>query len=121
MDLANPVLLSTRTGHGKVNLLGPVIQTSMEIGSKVFFNHAVDSFNKNRVLRFKEVVARIRPPLDRFFDELPCDDEWIVVGKLSRLRPTLLLNSWTVRVKKSYSLECQVHNLIHIDDAIIRT
>lgn len=87
----------------------------------MIFDHAVHPFRKNRVLRLEELMARISPPLDRFFDKFPLDDEWIVVGKLPRLRSTFFLSSWTTQLDKPHLLVCQVHNVIYMDRVIIRT
>ena len=85
----------------------------------MLIDHAIHSFRKNRVLSLEEVVARISPLPDRFFDELPCDNEWIVIGKLSRLRSTSFLSSWAAKEKRSHLLERQFHDVVHMNGGLI--
>ena len=86
----------------------------------MLIDHAIHPFRKNRVLSLEEVVARISPLPDRFFDELPCNNKWIVIGKLPRLRSTSFLSSWWAKAKRSHLLERQFHDVVHMNGGLIR-
>ena len=59
----------------------------MNEGGEVILDHGVDSFSENGVFLLEEFVARINPLLDCLFNELPGNNEWVIIGELSRLRP----------------------------------
>ena len=104
-----------------VNSLDPVIQTAMDERSEVFLDHCVHPVNQNGVLGFKELMTWVGPLFNGLFDEPPGDDKWIVVRELSCLGPTLDLSDRTTGRRRSHSLLCHTHNLIHIDGALVGT
>ena len=72
-----------------MNSLDPVIETSMDEGSEVLLDHAVHAFDEDGVFCLEELMTRVRPLLDGLFDELPGDDERIIVRELPRFGPAL--------------------------------
>jgi len=102
-----------------MNSLDPVVEATVDEGSKVLFEHPVHLSDENSVLRLKEVMSWVRPLFDCLFYELPGDNEWIVVREFSRLGPTLDLSRRAAKESQVHSPQRHVHNLIHMDCAII--
>ena len=77
--------------------LDSVVEATMNEGSKVVLNHPVHSFGENGIFFLEKFVARISPLLDRLFNELSCNNEWVVIRELSCLGPVLDLSGRTAR------------------------
>jgi len=109
----------------EVNALYSVIETSMNEGREVLFDHAVHPFNDDSVLRLEELVAWVSPFLGRLSDEPPRDNERIIVRKLPCLRPTLRLSHQVTRGGgeggQFHSLKRRIHHLVHVDGTTVRT
>ena len=93
IDLTYPAYLRAKREHTKeVDLPDPVVEASMGEGSEVLVDHAVHPFNKNGVHRLEELMTWVGPLLDGLLDEGFGDNEWIIVGELSRFGPAIHLS-----------------------------
>ena len=121
MDLIYPACLKDQRKYTKkVNPLYSVVETSVNEGSEMVFNHPIHPLNQDRVLRLKKVMTRVSPLFNRLLDEPPGDNKWIIIGEFSRFRPAPHLSGRIVDEDRFNSPQRHVHNLVDVDSRFIR-
>jgi len=122
MDLTYPACQKVRRKHAKkVDSLYSVVETSVNKGSEMFFNHTIHLFNQNGILRLEKLVARVSPLFNCLLYKPLSDNEWIIVRKFPSFRPAPHLSDRMVDTGRFNLLHCHVHNLVDVDGTIIRT
>ena len=82
----------------------PVVEASVNEGSKMVLDHTIHSFYQDGVFRLEQIVTWVNPLLNRLFYESPCDHEWIVVRELACLGPVFHVSNRVVNEGQCNSL-----------------
>jgi len=66
------------------------VETPVNEGSEMVFDHAVHSLSQNGILRLKQLVARASPLFNCLLYEPLSDDKWIIIRKFSSFGSALI-------------------------------